>query len=106
MARRNPAKKEVQEPVQNLTLTSIARLMNITGQDALLLGMLGYAATKVYNVANHYRRSTWKDTGFVCNCQSAAIKRILHPILGDLLMSDKFEVNRQGLDSDVVELAR
>lgn len=26
--------------------------------------------------------------------------------LGDLLMSDKFEVNRQGLDSDVVELAR
>jgi putative transposase len=61
MARRKPAKKEVSEPEQ--TLTTVARLVNITDQAALVLGILGYAATKVYNVANHHRRDTWQAAG-------------------------------------------
>ncbi|MDA8210522.1 MAG: hypothetical protein M0021_01360, partial [Clostridia bacterium] len=39
-----------EEPYQ--LLTAKAKIVNLSDQDALLLGLAGYAATKMWNVAN------------------------------------------------------
>lgn len=44
-------------------LTAKAKIVNLSDQDALLLGLAGYAATKMWNVANHERRTVWQETG-------------------------------------------
>ena len=48
--------------------------MNLSDQDALLLGLAGYAATKMWNVANHERKAIWQETGkipgFVDQCKT------------------------------------
>jgi len=59
MARQKKCTKDV--PMQ--TLTARAKVVNISDQDALLLGLLEYAATKLWNVANHHRRTVWSNTG-------------------------------------------
>ncbi len=48
-------------PVQ--TLTARAKTVNLSDQDTLLLGLLGFSATKLWNVANHHRRTVWNETG-------------------------------------------
>lgn len=48
-------------PVQ--TLTARAKIVNLSDQDTLLLGLLGFSATKLWNVANHHRRTVWNETG-------------------------------------------
>ncbi|OIQ59771.1 putative transposase [Moorella thermoacetica] len=45
------------------TLTAKAKVVNLCDRDALLLGLLGFAATKLWNGANHHRRSVWNETG-------------------------------------------
>ncbi|WP_245543408.1 RNA-guided endonuclease InsQ/TnpB family protein [Kyrpidia tusciae] len=45
------------------TLTAKAKVVDLSDQDALLLGLLGFVATKLWNVANHHRRSVWDETG-------------------------------------------
>ncbi|WP_159446619.1 hypothetical protein [Carboxydocella sp. JDF658] len=50
------------------TLTARAKVINLSDQDALLLGLLGFSATKLWNVANHHRRTVW-------NHRSRRIKR-------------------------------
>lgn len=59
MARKKKSGSDV--PMQ--TLTAKAKVVNLCDQDALLLGLLGFAATKLWNVANHHRRSVWNETG-------------------------------------------
>jgi len=44
-------------------LTVRAKVVNLSDRDALLLSLLGFAATKLWNVANHHRRVTWSETG-------------------------------------------
>ncbi|SHF17218.1 transposase, IS605 OrfB family, central region [Desulforamulus putei DSM 12395] len=53
--------EEHEEPYQ--LLTTKAKIINLSNQDALLLGLAGYAATKMWNVANHERRTVWQETG-------------------------------------------
>lgn len=45
------------------TLTAGAKVIKLSDQDALLLSLLGFAATKLWNVANHHRRAVWNETG-------------------------------------------
>jgi putative transposase len=45
------------------TLTARAKVVNLPDGDALLLGLLGFSATKLWNVANHHRRTVWNETG-------------------------------------------
>ncbi len=45
------------------TLTMKARIENLSDSDALVLGLLGYSATKLWNTANWYRREEWASTG-------------------------------------------
>lgn len=45
------------------TLTARAKVVNLPDGDALLLGLLGFAGTKLWNVANNHRRTVWQDTG-------------------------------------------
>lgn len=52
---------EVEEHYQ--FLTTKAKIVNLSDQDALLLGLAGYAATKMWNVANHDRKAIWQETG-------------------------------------------
>jgi len=52
-------------PVQ--TLTARAKVVNLSDRDALLLGLLGFSATKLWNVANHHRRIVWNETGKIPN---------------------------------------
>lgn len=62
MARKKKSSNDV--PVQ--TLTARAKVVNLSDQDALLLGLLGFFAKQKalnWNVANHHRRRTWKETG-------------------------------------------
>lgn len=59
MARRKKARNET--PMQ--TLTAVGEAADVSDQDALLLGLLGFSGTKLWNVANHHRRSTWNETG-------------------------------------------
>ncbi len=51
----------IEEPHQLLTVQ--AKIMNLSDPDALLLGLAGYAATKMWNVANHERKALWQETG-------------------------------------------
>ena len=51
----------VEEPHQ--LLTASAKIMNLSDHDALCLGLAGYFATKLWNVANHERQEIWKETG-------------------------------------------
>ena len=44
-------------------LTAKAKIVKLSDQDALLLGLAGYAATKMWNVANHERRVVRQETG-------------------------------------------
>nr|MDA8210295.1 hypothetical protein [Clostridia bacterium] len=50
-----------EEPYQ--LLTAKAKIVKLSDQAALLLGLAGYAATKMWNVANHERRVVWQETG-------------------------------------------
>ncbi|MHB1418043.1 MAG: RNA-guided endonuclease InsQ/TnpB family protein [Bacillota bacterium] len=50
-----------EEPYQ--LLTAQAKVVNLCDQDALLLGLLGYSATKMWNVANHERKAVWQEIG-------------------------------------------
>ncbi len=59
MARRKKPENDI--PMQ--TLTTRAKITNLSDQDALLLGLLGFFATKLWNTANHHRRVRWNDTG-------------------------------------------
>lgn len=59
MARKNKSKSDV--PMQ--TLTAKAKIVNPSDQDALLLGLLGFAGTKLWNTANHHRHVVWNETG-------------------------------------------
>ncbi|MEW6243543.1 MAG: hypothetical protein AB1497_04625 [Bacillota bacterium] len=45
------------------TLTARVKVVNLSDRDALLLGLLGFSATKLWNVANHHRRTAWDETG-------------------------------------------
>lgn len=56
-------KKESVSDVPTQTLTVKAKVVDLSDQDALLLGLLGFVATKLWNVANHHRRSVWGATG-------------------------------------------
>lgn len=61
------------------TLTAKAKVINLSDEDALLLGLLGFAGTKLWNVANNHRRSVWKETGkipgFAEQCRELKINR-------------------------------
>jgi putative transposase len=59
MARKKKSKNDV--PMQ--PLTARAKVVNLTDQDALLLSILGFSATKLWNLANHHRRYIWNETG-------------------------------------------
>lgn len=69
MARKRKHKEE--EPTQKLTAS--AKVVNLTDSDVLLLGLLGYSATKLWNVANKHRHTVWDETGkipgFVEQCR-------------------------------------
>lgn len=56
-------KKKSNNDVPMQTLTARAKIINLSNQDALLLSLLGFAATKLWNVANHHRRTAWNETG-------------------------------------------
>ncbi|WP_123809280.1 zinc ribbon domain-containing protein [Kyrpidia tusciae] len=78
MARPARTKKSGNDvPIQ--TLTAKAKVVDLSDQDALLLGLLGFAATKLWNVANHHRRSVWGATGkipdFVQQCRELKTNR-------------------------------
>ena len=45
------------------TLTVKARIEGLSDRDALTLGLLGYSATKLWNMANWERREVWGATG-------------------------------------------
>lgn len=49
------------------TLTAVGKVINLSDQNALLLGLLGFVATKLWNVANHHRRSLWESIGKIPN---------------------------------------
>ncbi|KLU63542.1 putative transposase [Peptococcaceae bacterium CEB3] len=51
----------IEEPHQ--LLTAQAKIVNLSDSDALLLGLTGYVATKMWNVANHERKAVWQETG-------------------------------------------
>lgn len=53
--------EEFEQPYQ--LLTTKAKIVNLSDSDALLLGLAGYAATKMWNVANHERKALWQETG-------------------------------------------
>ena len=76
--------REVQEPYQ--LLTTKAKIVNLSDQDALLLGIAGYAATKMWNVANHERKSIWQETGkipgFPEQCKTLEYKLPSETVLG------------------------
>lgn len=56
------SKKQTSDaPMQ--TLTARVKVINLSDEDALLLGLLGFAGTKLWNVANNHRRSVWNETG-------------------------------------------
>ncbi|AVX21210.1 putative transposase [Carboxydocella thermautotrophica] len=61
------------------TLTARAKVINLSDRDALLLGLLGFFATKLWNVANHHRRTVWNVTGripgFAEQCRELKINR-------------------------------
>ena len=59
MARKKKQKEEI--PMQRLT--AVAKVVNLNDQDALLLGLLGFSGTKLWNVTNHHRRIAWNETG-------------------------------------------
>jgi len=44
-------------------LTAAAKVVNLNDQNALLLGLLGFSGTKLWNTANHHRRTVWNETG-------------------------------------------
>jgi len=61
-------------PDNMITLTAKAKITDISDQDALCLSMIGYFATKLWNVANMNRNAAWSDTGkipsFYDQCKS------------------------------------
>jgi putative transposase len=61
------------------TLTAVGKIVNLSDQNALLLGLLGFVATKVWNLANHHRRSLWeaigKIPGFIQQCKELKFNR-------------------------------
>lgn len=61
------------------TITARAKVINLSDQDALLLGLLGFSAAKLWNVANHHRRTVWNETGkipgFAEQCRELKINR-------------------------------
>ncbi|SHF37726.1 RNA-guided endonuclease InsQ/TnpB family protein [Desulforamulus putei] len=56
-------KKKSSSNVPMQTLTARIKVLNLSDQDALLLGLLGFFATKLWNVANHHRCIVWDETG-------------------------------------------
>lgn len=56
-------KKKFSNGMPTQTLTARAKIINLSDRDALLLGLLGFSATKLWNVANHHRRTVWNETG-------------------------------------------
>jgi len=56
-------KKKSNNDVPTQTLTARTKVVGLSDQDALLLGLLGFSATKLWNVANHHRRAAWSETG-------------------------------------------
>ncbi|MDA8333819.1 MAG: hypothetical protein M0Z41_02330 [Peptococcaceae bacterium] len=61
------------------TLTAVGKVINLSDQNALLLGLLGFVPTKLWNVANHHRRSLWEAIGKIPNffqqCKELKINR-------------------------------
>ncbi|WP_107758378.1 RNA-guided endonuclease InsQ/TnpB family protein [Carboxydocella thermautotrophica] len=72
-------KKKFSNGMPTQTLTARAKVINLSDRDALLLGLLGFFATKLWNVANHHRRTVWNETGripgFVEQCRELKINR-------------------------------
>jgi len=58
MARKKKHKDEIMQ-----RLTAVAKVVNLADGDALLLGLLGFSGTKLWNVANCHRRAAWNETG-------------------------------------------
>ncbi|MGB9826426.1 MAG: RNA-guided endonuclease InsQ/TnpB family protein, partial [Desulfofundulus sp.] len=56
-------KKKSSNGMPTQILTARAKVINLSDRDALLLGLLGFSATKLWNVANHHRRTVWNETG-------------------------------------------
>ncbi|MCL6477084.1 MAG: transposase [Peptococcaceae bacterium] len=56
-------KKKSENDVLMQTLTARAKVVGLSDRDALLLGLLGLSATKLWNVSNHHRRVAWGETG-------------------------------------------
>jgi putative transposase len=72
-------KKKNSNNIPMQTLTAKAKVNNLSDQDALLLGLLGFFATKLWNVANHHRQCVWKETGkipgFAEQCKELKLNR-------------------------------
>jgi len=66
-------KKKSESDALMQTLTARAKVAGLSDQDALLLGLLGFSATKLWNAANHHRRVAWNETskipGFAEQCR-------------------------------------
>ena len=52
-------------------LTTVAKITNVS-EYILLFGLLGYAATKLWNTANWLRRKAWEETGKIPNYNQQA----------------------------------
>ena len=50
------------------TLTEVFKITKLFDGDALVLGLLGYSSTKLYNAANWARKEAWKETGKILSC--------------------------------------
>ncbi|GAW32791.1 RNA-guided endonuclease TnpB family protein, partial [Carboxydocella sp. JDF658] len=72
-------KKNFSNGMPTQTLTARAKVINLSDRNALLLGLLGFSATKLWNVANHHRRTVWNETGripgFAEQCRELKINR-------------------------------
>jgi len=71
--------KKAKDRSTSQTLTAVGKVVNLSDQNALLLGLLGFVATKIWNVANHHRRSLWEAIGKIPNfaqqCRELKINR-------------------------------
>jgi putative transposase len=65
LARNSKNKKKDKSKAQ--TLKATAKIINLTDEIALILGLLAFFATKLWNVANHHRQSLWEATGKIPN---------------------------------------
>ena len=66
MKRKKQKVNESGQPIKDESyqlLTARAKIASLSDQDALLLALASFAATKMWNVANHERKAVWQETG-------------------------------------------